>query len=308
MFAGDHDRAQRYLWLQDISSRFIDQYTPTFCASLHGVFVLSNFHAQHGLPAHAASITTITPNGLDAGYFVGNGTTNLNHRFMYASSPNRGLYEVLQAWPRIRQHVPNATLTVYYGFSDSFMKYGQSTMPNFQEWYHTMLELLKQPGVQYVGMVDHLTLAHAYATHGFYLYPTSFPETGCVALMKALAMGAIPITSRYVNSTLPELTKQWDLGPEGHKDGTTIATNKVWFDQWVGSVVRAATQDPVALAEHRQGMVKESRPRFLWRTVASTWHGVFEQDRMKWAKKGTTGKKKKTLRELFGAVLFGEKK
>ena len=34
--------------------------------------------------------------------------------------------------------------------------------------------------------------------------------------MKALAMGTIPITSRYVNSTLPELTKQWDLGPEGH--------------------------------------------------------------------------------------------
>ena len=70
MFAGDHDRAQRYLWLQDISSRFVAQYTPKFCSSLHGVFVLSNFHAQHGLPAHATGITTITPNGLDAGYFV----------------------------------------------------------------------------------------------------------------------------------------------------------------------------------------------------------------------------------------------
>ena len=91
----------------------------------------------------------------------------------------------------------------------------------------------------------------------------------------------------------------------GGVDGTTIATNKVWFDQWVGSVVRAATQDPAALAEHRERMVRESRPRFLWSTVAATWHGVFEQDRMKWAKKGTTGKK--TLRDLFGAVLFEEK-
>jgi hypothetical protein len=32
------------------------------------------------------------------------------------------------------------------------------------------------------------------------LYPTSFPETGCVTLMKAMAMGALPITSRSVSA------------------------------------------------------------------------------------------------------------
>ena len=108
---------------------------------------------------------------------------------MYASAPNRGLYEVLLAWPTIRSHFPTATLSVYYGFSKSFMKYGKSTIPNFEQWHVTMLKMLQQQGVTYVGMVDHNTLATAYANHGFYLYPTSFPETGCVALMKALALG-----------------------------------------------------------------------------------------------------------------------
>lgn len=28
-----------------------------------------------------------------------------------------------------------------------------------------------------------------------------------------MAMGAIPITSRFPNSTLPELTSEWDMGP-----------------------------------------------------------------------------------------------
>lgn len=28
-----------------------------------------------------------------------------------------------------------------------------------------------------------------------------------------MAMGAIPITSRYPKSTLPELTSEWDMGP-----------------------------------------------------------------------------------------------
>lgn len=39
------------------------------------------------------------------------------------------------------------------------------------------------------------------------------PETGCVSLLKAMAMGSIPITSRFANSTLPELTSEWDMGP-----------------------------------------------------------------------------------------------
>lgn len=39
------------------------------------------------------------------------------------------------------------------------------------------------------------------------------PETGCISLLKAMAMGAIPITSRFANSTLPELTSEWDMGP-----------------------------------------------------------------------------------------------
>lgn len=103
MFAGDDARTQRYLWLQDISSRFVRQYTPKFVSSLHGLFVLSSFHAREGLPNHAEQITTITPNGLDADYYVDG--PNHNHKFMYASAPNRGLRQVLLAWPSIRAAV-----------------------------------------------------------------------------------------------------------------------------------------------------------------------------------------------------------
>lgn len=85
-------------------------------------------------------------------------------------------------------------------------------MPQCDAWLDRMHALLKQPGVVYIGLVNHTVLADAYASSGFTLYPTSFPETGCVSLMKAQAMGAIPITSRYLNSTLPEMGR-FDLGP-----------------------------------------------------------------------------------------------
>ena len=181
--------------------------------------------------------------------------------------------------PSSSLQVPNAVLTVFYGFSPSFLKYGRSTIPNFQAWHKSMLDLLRQEGVNYVGMVDHRTLAKAYSEHGFYLYPTSFPETGCVALMKALAMGAVPITSRHINSTLPELTREWDLGPKGRTDGSTMEDNHEWWEEWKDSVVKAATMSKNEIELHRQRMKEASRLRFLWGTVARTWDSVFERDR-----------------------------
>ena len=144
---------------------------------------------------------------------------------------------MLHAWPNISAAVPNATLEVYYGFSKSFMAFGKKTIPNFPNWIKYIKGLLKQKGVHYYGMVDHHTLAHAYARAGFSLYPTSFPETGCVALMKAQALGAIPITSRYANSTLPELTLDWDLGPAPARSDVTIDSDPSMLYEWTKAVI-----------------------------------------------------------------------
>merc|ERR1711968_139854 len=108
----------------------------------------------------------------------------------------------------------------------------------FEPWLAEMKQMLRQDGVKYYGMVDHRTLATAYARAGFYLYPTSFPETGCVALMKAQALGAVPITSKNPNSTLPELTRDWDLGPPPRTDGVTIDMDPKWLDAWIDAVIK----------------------------------------------------------------------
>ena len=138
-------------------------------------------------------------------------------------------------------------------------------------------------------------MAKAYSEHGFYLYPTSFPETGCVALMKALALGAIPITSKHINSTLPELTLHWDMGPEPRRNGLTISEDHEWWKEWVNSVIVAGTKNINELNVNRSNMMKISRKRFLWKTVATTWRDVFTKDSL-------SGVKKKTLRELYGPI------
>ena len=62
-------------------------------------------------------------------------------------------------------------------------------------------------------MVSETELAQAYAAAGWYAYPSDKPETSGIALMKAQACGAVPITSGQLASALPETVGGWDLEP-----------------------------------------------------------------------------------------------
>ena len=184
---------------------------------------------------------------------------------------------MLRAWPRIRAGVgPGATLHVYYGFTPKFLKWGRQHMRNFDAWLADTKALLDQPGVVYVGLVDQVTLARAYARAGYCLYPTSYPETGCVSLMKAQAMGAVPVTSRYRKSTLPELTGQFDLGPP-ERDGE-INRDPAWQREWADAAVAAATRGAAEDARHRAAMKAWAREEFRWEHVAKLWSGYFAID------------------------------
>ena len=96
------------------------------------------------------------------------------------------------------------------------------------------------PGVIYHGPVDHITLKYALLNTSFLLYPTMFPETGCITVLKAMYYGAIPITSRYKHSVLFNLTQNYDLGPEALTN--SVAENKSKLSRfllsWTDSVVR----------------------------------------------------------------------
>jgi len=273
----------RFLWLQDRLE--YDTFTQTFVSALDGIFCLSSYHVST-LPRYAQSKGFVTPNGIDPS-FLENGENQPNV-FVYGSAPDRGLQVVLEAWPQIRSAVPNATLEVYYGFSSSFLKHIQLTMPNQEQWVHHMHNLLKQKGVILKGMVDHPTLARAYASAGFILYPTVFPETGCVTLMKAMCMGAIPITSKFATSTLPELTQVYDLGPRPLVGG--YGQDPLWKQLWIEHVIEVALQDieerrletivktpePRPIQKHRKEMKTWARERFLWQHVAGIWKNSFD--------------------------------
>ena len=101
----------------------------------------------------------------------------------------------------------------------------------------------------YHGMVGAKDLARAVAAAGFYVYPCTIAEISSISLMRAQAMGAIPITSRHINSALPETAGVYDLGPPARPG--LISDDDDWQNEFVHAVVRAVNSPRSEMDKHR---------------------------------------------------------
>jgi predicted O-linked N-acetylglucosamine transferase (SPINDLY family)/glycosyltransferase involved in cell wall biosynthesis len=225
---------------------------------------------------------------------------NDSNIFIYSSSPNRGLEIVLRLWKYILSVNSNAQLLVFYGFTSKVIDHltQQMTKEAFLLWYEQIQVLLKQPGIMYYGAVSHNELAKSMKKGGFLLYPSSFPETGCITMMKAMIAGIIPITSHYSNSVLAELGEEYDFGPHSDKKSTKselstgevhpflnqtfhrltpeILSNGTKFHYWaiedylrsVIATIDFAMDNPERLKQIREQMKKKMVRKFSWKNSA----------------------------------------
>lgn len=87
----------------------------------------------------------------------------------YASSPDRGLDALLEAWPKVYAAHPDATLLLTYG--------AQADLP----------------GVICLGNADEDTVNEVYRTSDMWVYPCSGNELYCMTGVKAQAAGCVPL-------------------------------------------------------------------------------------------------------------------
>jgi glycosyltransferase involved in cell wall biosynthesis len=258
--------ALRVLWLHDTVVK--EYFTEDMVAGWDVIFTVSAQHAE-GLPDHALPKLVVSANGLSSDFFADG--PNHPHEFIYASSPDRGLLPLLREWPKIKAALPDATLDVFYGFTQNFMAEA-SRNTELRKLKDDIVRLLEQPGVFMHGMVGQRELAHAFARCGFWLYPTAWAETSCITAQKAQAMGCIPITSRHKDSALAETCGTFDIGPAA-RDGS-IYDQPEWLAEWTETVIRESARDH---AEHRQTMKAWARKEFSWQRVATQWSALFSE-------------------------------
>ena len=104
-------------------------------------------------------------------------------------------------------------------------------------------------------------------------YPTAFQETGCMTLLKAMACGSIPITSRLQESVLSELTFSHDLGPSKPLFVKNLS-NGLSYEKWVSEVWLAAALEglnlpPEELQQKRINMKSDIQKKYSWKISAA---------------------------------------
>jgi len=171
------------------------------------------------------------------------------HRVIYASSYNRGLETILDAWEGIRKVVSDAELHIYYGWNtyDRAVASGDVKDEGFKD---KMLQKMQQPGVKEHGRIGHKELLKEYAKAGVWAYPCEYSgEINCIALTKAIGSGCIPVTNdAYVM-----------------KERNPIAVTDDKFKRQLIKALQGEVKYPIKDIE---GYLKDNS----WATVAHNWH------------------------------------
>jgi len=125
-------------------------------------------------------------------------------RFVYTSSPDRGLEALLRMWPDIKERIPSASLRIFYGWKlvDSMIASGIPGMAEMKQRILGFLEALKPLDVEFVGEVGQWDLYLNLWQSGYWVYPAQFLETSCIAAMEAAFCGLNIVTNP--RGALPE--------------------------------------------------------------------------------------------------------
>lgn len=252
-------RAERkYLWLHDVDSG--DTLTEERAKKFDGVLILSEWHRRHlseKYPFVPAEKWMKIGNGIEPSRFLGTEERDPN-RFVYISSPDRGLERALAMWPFIRREYPEATLHVYYGW-ENYDRLGRD--PSFKNWVKQMAA--DSGGVEWHGRYGQAALARELMKSSglFYPGPHPFEETFCISALEAQAAGCVPVTRD--NGALPEVNQYGIVLRNGDatvRDWTAALRQASEFtdEQRADMAAWAATQTWGAVAERFRDFVRAS--------------------------------------------------
>jgi glycosyltransferase involved in cell wall biosynthesis len=118
------------------------------------------------------------------------------YKCINSSSPDRSWPILLEIWPEIRKQVPQATLTLAYGFHNwEFSAQHDQLQKDLIRRLKIRIQELEPLGVRYIGRVSQSQLAEEFLSSSCWVHPTWFTETSCITAMEAQAAGLYMITS-----------------------------------------------------------------------------------------------------------------
>jgi glycosyltransferase involved in cell wall biosynthesis len=262
----------RMLWMHDVN------VGPTFEGpfgdrrrEMDVVVGLTDWHINHlkklyGVPD---KVLAKIPNGINLERFkqVGQFPPRRQDKFIWSSSPDRGIDVMLGMWEEIRDRWNHAELHVYYGWNtiDKIIE----MMPDhqlvlFKNGVEDMLDYLgrEEAGIYWHNRVGQGYLAQQMLTSDIWAYPTYFLETFCITALEMQAAGVIPLTSNI--GGLIETNPRDSLRVSGWPN------NKSYRKQYIETLEHIK-----ALPAERTSLIRENgrdiASRFTWDAAYQRW-------------------------------------
>jgi predicted O-linked N-acetylglucosamine transferase (SPINDLY family)/glycosyltransferase involved in cell wall biosynthesis len=252
-----------------------NKLTPDRLRRIHKIFVKSRFHRSL-FPHIPDEKFVIIPNGIDAELFVGIGNRD-PLLLINTSSADRSLEAFLDCFEQIKKQVPNVKAQWAYGWGvwDSFYSSDAEKL----QWKTRLQERMKELGVEERGRISHSEIAQLYCKANIFAYPSEFPEIDCISLSKAMAAGAIPVTTDF--AAMGEKSKHGGVFIHSKKSNVDWVqpyqfhfemTDPQQKSEFVREAVKLLLNPPSESA--REPMREWARSTFDWNKIAGSWHEI----------------------------------
>jgi len=196
-----------------------------------------------------------------------------NH-FVYNASVTKGLKPLLNdIWPKVKEQIPNAHLTVIGGY----YRFREGAEPDAQEKdLHAFEESIsKDLNVTFTNVIPQSQIADILANATYMIYPTDFPETFGISSLESLLYKTPIITSRF--GALEETA----IDLACYKTNYASVPNSLFphidaqaqSDIFVSKVLEAYGDD--YLLQQKQNYCDVINDIYGWDTVALQWKQQF---------------------------------
>ncbi|GAA4256610.1 glycosyltransferase [Dactylosporangium darangshiense] len=220
---------------------------------------------QFGFPGTANWL--VTADGLDIRHYDTR-REKTPGKYLHAANPKRGLCVLLDMWPAIREQQPDAEL--YVASSHLLRGFTAERDQALAGDLYTRARAMAPLGVRFLGRIPKPQLIEHQLTAEIYLYPTTYPETCCIAALEASAAGAVIVTSP--SGALPDRVIHNQSGLLIPGDPATPAVRDA-FVRHIGELA--------ADAQRRQRMSRAAhelaREHDYHLSVLPAWLDAFEQ-------------------------------
>jgi glycosyltransferase involved in cell wall biosynthesis len=179
---------------------------------------------------------------------------------VYTSAPYRGLDVLLAAFPVIRAAIPGVRLRVFAGLSKT------RGGPSDNQYADLHRLCLATDGVDYVGPVSQPALADALADAAALAYPSTFPETSCIAAIEAMAMGAMVFTTDL--GALPETLAGFGHMVAHRENPAVLAAE---FAAMAIGALNDILRNPDQAAARRRAQMTFVHQNYAWKARALEW-------------------------------------